>query len=241
MAASERASRPPRRSARRRPDQIPGGRHGLAPAEVAESQCNRILTAMTEAVGRNGFQNARVADVIGHAGVSRKTFYEHFEDKERCFVAAYRQVLDRVLSLTLDAFEAEADWIDRLRAGLTALLDALAHDPAVARLCFVEVLAAGPRAIAVRNDAMRGFTCLFDPTGLGSHGDRAALVRLGMVGGLSEILYRDISGGATAQLHRRVPDLMYMSVLPFAGPDAAAREIERAPARGVAARAWPPL
>jgi len=230
--ASRKGARPgsggaPRRPPRRRPDQIPGGRHGLAPEQVAESQRGRILTAMTEAVGRDGYQNARVADVISHAGVSRKTFYEHFEDKEHCFVAAYQQSLARLLSVTLEAFEAQDEWVDQLRAGLTALLNALAYDPATARVCFVEVLAAGPKAVETRNDAMRGFAYVYDAGRMEAEQDLPGFTGLSMVGGLSEILYREIVGGATAELPQLVPELMYMSVLPFLGADAAARELER--------------
>ena len=230
--ASRRGARPggggtPRKPTRRRPDQIPGGRHGLAPEEVAESQRSRVLAAMIDAVGRDGYQNARVADVISHAGVSRKTFYEHFEDKEHCFIAAYQQSLARLLSVTLDAFEAQDEWVDSLRAGLTAMLNGLAYDPAVARMCFVEVLAAGPKAVEVRNEAMRGFAYLFDAGRSEAELDLPSFTGISMVGGLSEILYREIVGGAAAELPQLVPELMYMSVLPFLGADAAARELER--------------
>jgi AcrR family transcriptional regulator len=182
---------------------------------------------MTDAVGRDGYQAARVADVIAHAGVSRKTFYEHFEDKEHCFIAAYQQGLARLLSVTLEAFEAQDDWVDQLRAGLTALLNALAYDPAVARVCFVEVLAAGPKAVDTRNDAMRGFSYVYDAGRMEAEQDLPGFTGISMVGGLSEILYREIVAGATTELPQLVPELMYMSVLPFLGADAAARELER--------------
>jgi AcrR family transcriptional regulator len=231
MASSRRGASPgsggARRPARRRPDQIPGGRHGLAPEEVADSQRSRILAAMIDAVGRDGYQAARVADVIAHAGVSRKTFYEHFEDKEHCFIAAYQQSLARLLSVTLDAFEAQDEWVDSLRAGLTALLNALAYDPAVARMCFVEVLAAGPKAVDVRNEAMRGFSYIYDAGRGEADLDLPSFTGISMVGGLSEILYREIVAGATTELPQLAPELMYMSVLPFLGADAAARELER--------------
>lgn len=168
-----------------------------------------------------------MTEVIRHAGVSRKTFYEHFEDKEHCFVAAYEQALARLLSITLEAFEAQDEWVDQLRAGLTALLNALAYEPAVARMCFVEVLAAGPKAVQVRNEAMRGFAYIYDTGRLETDGDLPGFTGISMVGGLSEILYREIIAGATTELPQLVPELMYMSVLPFVGADAAARELER--------------
>ena len=212
---------------RARADQLRGGNHGLTPEQVAESQRARILTAMRELVATHGYHDVPVASVIQHAGVSRKTFYEHFEDKEHCFIAAYQQALARLLSVTLEAFEAQDEWVDQLRAGLTALLNALAYEPTVARVCFVEVLAAGPQAVAVRNDAMRGFAYIYDTGRLETEGDLPGFTGISMVGGLSEILYREIVAGATTELPQLVPELMYMSVLPFLGADAAARELER--------------
>lgn len=216
-----------RPSVRRRPDQLPGGRHGLSPEQVAASQHARILAAMTEAVGESGFRDARVADVIARAGVSRKTFYEHFADKEDCFIAAYEAGLERLLTITREAFEAQDAWVDGLRAGLTALLNALAYDGAIARICFVEVLAAGSRAVTRRNEAMRGFTAIYDAGRAEADRELPGFTGLSMVGGLSEILYREIVAGATAELPQLVPELMYMTVLPFLGPDAADRELER--------------
>jgi AcrR family transcriptional regulator len=216
-----------RPSVRRRPDQLPGGRHGLTPEQVAASQRARILAAMTEAVGENGYRDAHVADVIARAGVSRKTFYEHFEDKEDCFVATYEQALGRLLTVTLEAFEAQDAWVDRLRAALTALLNALAHDPHTARICFVEVMAAGPKAVAHRNEAMRAFTYIYDAGRKETDRDLPPFTGLSMIGGLSEILYREIVAGATAELPQLVPELMYMTVLPYHGPDTAAQELQR--------------
>jgi AcrR family transcriptional regulator len=212
---------------RRRPDQIPGGRHGLTPEQVAESQRARLLAAMTLTVGQSSFRDARIADVIARAGVSRKTFYEHFEDKEDCFVAAYQLGLDQLLLVTMEAFDAQDHWVDQLRAGLTALLNALAYDPGMARICFVEVMAAGPKAVERRNEAMRGFASIYDAGRDAAQRDLPAFTGLGMMGGLSEILYREIVAGATAELPQLIPELMYMTVLPFLGPEAAERELER--------------
>jgi AcrR family transcriptional regulator len=191
---------------------------------------------MTEAVGRDGYQAARVADVISRAGVSRKTFYEHFEDKEQCFVAAYRQGLDRLLATTHEAFDAQDEWVDSLRAGLTALLNGLANDPAVARICFAEVMSAGPKAVECRNEAMVGFTDIFDAGREVAEADLPGFVSLGIVGGLSEILYREIIAGDVEELPQLVPELMYMIVLPFLGAETASRELQREQRRRERAR-----
>ncbi len=233
MAASEsrtegdEAARPRRKLPPRRPDQLPRGRHGLSEAEIAASQRNRILDAMKALAGERGYHDASVADVIAAAGVTRKAFYKRFEDKEQCFIAAYERELARLLTLTLEAFETQDQWADRVRAALSALLHALARDAAAARVCFIEVMAAGPRAIAARNEAMRGFTIVFDTGRLEDDRARPPALALNMVGGMSEIIHREIAAGQAEELPDILPDLMYTAVLPILGPEAAERELDR--------------
>jgi AcrR family transcriptional regulator len=199
----------------------------MSDAEVAESQRGRLLAAMIEIVGRDGYHATSVTDVTARAGVSRKAFYDLFGDKEQCFIAAYEDALGRLLALAMEAFETQDGWADRLRAGLSALLHSLAREPEVARVCFVEVMAAGPRAVTARNRAMRGFTQLFDP---GRSDRELALpdaVALSMVGALSEVLYREVAEGQAAELPGSLAELMYTIVLPVLGSEAAEHELER--------------
>src|SRR5215217_1719697 len=115
---------------------------------------------MIEVVSDRGYPETRVVDVIGVAGVSRKTFYELFDSKEDCFLAAYDVLLDNLLNEATDAFEATpgAPWAERIRAALEGLLGHLAAHPDEARFAIVEVLAAGPKALARRDSALRQFT-----------------------------------------------------------------------------------
>lgn len=222
---------------RRRPDQIPGGHHGLSPEEVAASQRARILDAMRAAIAEHGYQDASVADVIKRAGVSRKTFYAQFADKEDCFVVAYDEYVKRLQAIVLNAFDAQDDWVPALRAGLSALLAALAEDPAVARFCFVDVLAAGPKAAQRRNEAMRALEQILELGGRAREGgaDGAAglprALGTSMVGGLGEVLYQEIVAGRAERLPEQVPELMYALVLPFEGQATAERELQREPRR----------
>jgi AcrR family transcriptional regulator len=203
-----------------------------------------MLEALRSAVAEHGYQDASVADVIKRAGVSRKTFYAQFEDKEACFVVAYDEHVRRLQAIALDAFDAQDEWVPALRAGLTALLNALAYDPAVARVCFVEVLAAGPKAAQRRNEAMRTLEQTLELGGReqGS-GDGAAATALpralgtSMVGGLGEVLYQEIVAGRAERLPEQVPELMYALVLPFEGQEAAERELSRGPRRRSSVRA----
>lgn len=212
---------------RARPDQIRGGNHGLTPEQVADSQRERVLAAMRELVAGRGFQDVPVAEVISRAGVSRKTFYELYASKEECFVALYDQELERLLFPTLQAFQGTESWVDRLRTALGVLLGALAADPAAARLCFVDVLSAGPRALERRNGAMAKLDPLFDrqnvSTAVGSTRPRA--VTAGAVGYLSEVLNREIAAGRTTALPALRAELMYTLTLPFVGPYNAGKEL----------------
>lgn len=222
---------------RRRADQLPGGRHGLSPEVVADSQRDRLLKAMTATVGRRGYRDAHITEVVDRAGVSRRTFYEHFEGKEECFAAAYGRGLEELVSATQNAFEAEDAWEDSLRAGLRALLERLAKRPEIARVCFVEILAAGPSAAACRDEAMRGFLPLFEsaPTELPRTMRIFESLCMGRIADLSEVLHREVAAGRTAELPQMLPELAYMMVLPFLGPEAAARELERGAATEAAA------
>jgi AcrR family transcriptional regulator len=214
---------------RARPDQIRGGNHGLTPEQVADSQRERVLAAMREEVAARGFKEVPVADVIARAGVSRKTFYELYGSKEECFVALYAHELERLTAPTLQAFAGSEPWVDRLRTALGVLLGTLAADPALARICFVEVLAAGPRALARRNEAMAVLDPLFDrsnvSTAVGRERPRA--VTAGAVGYLSEVLNREIAAGRAAKLPELRAELMYTLTLPFVGPHGAGLELER--------------
>lgn len=214
---------------RRRRGQLPGGRHGLPREVVAESQRERILKAMTIAAGREGFRDAHVTEVVNRAGVSRRTFYEHFKGKDECFAAAYARSMEQLWQLTLRDFEVEDDWADGLRAGLKAMLEALARRPEVASVCFVEVLAAGPLAGQQRDEAMRKFLPLFEsaPTDVPRTMRIFEALCLGRVADLGAVLHREIAGGRVEELPELLPELTYMMVLPFLGPEAAARELER--------------
>jgi AcrR family transcriptional regulator len=135
----------------RAPRVLPRGRHAASREVVWESQRERMLAAMAEAVAAKGYARVAVADVISRAGVSRKTFYEQFSNKDECFIAAY----DASVALLLDGIqeaidEAAPDWIAAATAGTRAYLEMLEANPALARTFLVEVLAAGPEALARR-------------------------------------------------------------------------------------------
>lgn len=217
-----------RRSARLK-ERLPRGRHGLPREAVADSQRRRIQQAMIEVVAARGYPETRVVDVIGEAGVSRKTFYELFESKEDCFLAAYDVLLESLLTEATDAFESqpETPWAQRAGAALEVLLTHLAQHPDEARFAIVEVLAAGPKALARRDSALRQFTGFLESGRSETSVELPGITSLAVAGGVNELLYSEILHGAAAGLPTRLPDLMFWVTLPFLGAEAAAAERER--------------
>jgi AcrR family transcriptional regulator len=118
---------------------------------------------MTAAVGEQGYARTTVADVLKRAHVSRETFYEHFADKQECFMSAYEHAADRILGVVNEALSARDEPVmGRLERALRAYLRELAADAAAARTFLLEVYAAGPAAAALRYRVQRRFTEVVD-------------------------------------------------------------------------------
>jgi AcrR family transcriptional regulator len=141
------------------PTRLPSGRHRLTRADVFASQRGRLLDAVAHAVAEKNFGAATVADVVRRAGVSRKTFYEHFADKESAFLATYDAGVEVLLGRLTEAARdvAGEGWRERVRSDLSAYMDLLASEPAFAWALHVEVLAAGPGALARRAEVFALF------------------------------------------------------------------------------------
>jgi AcrR family transcriptional regulator len=197
---------------------------------VTESQRSRIHQAMIEVVSERGYPETRVVDVIGVAGVSRKTFYELFDSKEDCFLAAYDVLIGNLLEEATDAFESRADstWAGRVAAALGALLEHLSMHPDEARFAIVEVLAAGPRALSRRDAALRQFAGFLEPGRSEASFELPGITSIAVAGGVNELLYSEILHGAAARLPSRLPDLMFWVTLPFLGAEGAAAQREQA-------------
>jgi len=133
------------------PRRLPRGTHGLDRSLVAASQRTRMLEAVGRAVADKGYAAATIDDIVRDAGVSKKTFYEHFSDKLDCFMAAYEAASDELLAhvrVAQDAADGESR--ARARAGIHAYLRWLAAEPALARVFLIEIAAAGPAALELR-------------------------------------------------------------------------------------------
>jgi AcrR family transcriptional regulator len=184
---------------------------------------------MIAVVSDRGYPETRVTDVIEVAGVSRKTFYEHFEDKEDCFLTTYDAVFDRLYADTSNSFESlpGAPWGERVAAALSTLLEQLAAHPSGARFAIVEVLAAGPKALTRRDAALRQLSGFLESGRTETTVELPGITALSLAGGINELLYSEILHGAAARLPSRLPDLVFWISLPFLGAERAGAERER--------------
>lgn len=125
------------------PQRLPRGRHALTPEEVTRDQRARLLAAVPGVVAEKGYEAMSVADLVKRAAVSRNAFYVSFSDKQDCFATAHEEGHERLFEVLAGPCEEGASIEERVEASLAAGLDALAAEPALARMLFVEAPSAG--------------------------------------------------------------------------------------------------
>jgi AcrR family transcriptional regulator len=132
---------------------LPRGRSSLPTKVVRAAQRERLLRAVTAAAAEKGYGAVTVADVVSRARVSRNAFYDHFDDKEACFIAATdkgRELMFEQIAEATRALPSEATAEDRLRAGLRAYLAFMASEPEFARIFNLEMFGAEPEGYGQR-------------------------------------------------------------------------------------------
>jgi AcrR family transcriptional regulator len=227
--------------------------NGAVREQLAELQRARIIGAMFDVAAQRGVGGVTVAHVVERSGVSRRTFYEHFEDREDCLLAAFERALSIASRDVLPAFESAKGWRERIRAGLVELLAFCDREPSVARMLVCESQASGSRVAQRRVQVLsrltdivdRGRTVAGTPKGRIPRGHAAAgrsgkaesisvLAAEGTVGGvLAVIQARLLQAKPTQRAHGKpltalTNELMSMIVMPYRGPAGARRELDRA-------------
>jgi AcrR family transcriptional regulator len=225
---------PAPRSQSRRASQLKPG-PGLPRSRVARHQRDRLLIAVAECSLHGGYQAATIEEITARAGVSKKTFYEHFKSKDEIFLAAYQEAFEQLRTAVNRAFLSEEQWAARVAAALAEFLGFLAEHPAFAHLCIVEVHSAGRIALERRSNALEFFAEYFD-LGRREVADRQvpALTAQTIVGGIHEVVYRHILEGRTGELRSLLPELVYNALLPYLGAERARVEWERWQGAGAA-------
>jgi AcrR family transcriptional regulator len=209
----------------RRP--VPGPRGGGL--YVSAQQRRRLLEATLAVVAEQGYGRMTARRVSGRAGVSNKTFYDLFSDREDCFLAAFDEAVGTLGGVVASAYASEREWVAGIRAGLGALLALLDREPALRTLAFVEALGAGPRVLARRTEILG---VLQDAVDRGCDGVRAgrelpALTAEGVVGAAFGVIYARLIEKPSKPLIGLLAPLMAMIVLPYRGHGASTRELSR--------------
>jgi AcrR family transcriptional regulator len=210
--------------------------------QLSDIQRARIVGAMVDVASQHGVGYATVARVVARSGISRRTFYEQFIDREDCFLATFDQAIERIATVVTPAYRQPSKWCERVRAGLTALLRYLEREPALARLVVVEALAAGPKALEHRRRGISRIVAVIDREGRQAKAGEGPppLTGEGVVGGVLSLIHARLAFPAVAldtgvsaghgegsSLLDLLNPLVSMVVSPYLGPAAARRELER--------------
>lgn len=207
------------------------GPNGLPRGQVTEIQRSRMLAAAVEVVEEMGYGQMTVAQVIGRAKVSRKTFYDVFADREDCFLAAFEQAVAQARTPVSEAYERETGWRDGIRSALARLLIFMDDEPGLAKLCVVESLGAGPRVLEHRAQVLEELAEVIDRGRSVTNATREPpeVTAEGIVGAVFAVLHTRLLEGGGKPLTDLLRPLMSMIALPYLGSRVAGRELSRPP------------
>ena len=226
MAGARRA----RSSVRDGHARAPQGYNGAVRGQLGELQRARIIGAILDVACERGAASVTVAHVVERSGVSRRTFYELFTDREDCFLAAFEQALSYASQRVIPAYRAEKEWREQIRAALIALLCFLDEEPHLGRMLIVESLAGGPETLARRGEVVGKLTGIVEAGATRGKGafTPASLTGEGVVGGVLAVIQARLGEQSPVPLVELTNPLMSMIVLPYMGAGAARRELQRA-------------
>jgi AcrR family transcriptional regulator len=216
----------------------------LRPGEVRTIQRARILAAAGEIAGEHGQAATTISRVIARAGVSRRTFYELFEDRDACLLGVFEDALARAAAELASAYRSHASWVNRVRAALLVLLELAEDEPEIARICIVQALTSDdPRVLAHRRAALGRIGAALEQGRPGSraNGPAPPVAAEAVAGGVLSILLARLQHASRRPVIELLGSLTAVVVLPYAGPAAARRELGRpAPQRSAPDRAPAP-
>jgi AcrR family transcriptional regulator len=171
---------------------------------TSESKAHRrrLLEGMASAVAIKGYPAVTIADIVREAGVSRRTFYEHFASRSDCLIALYEAASERALTVLRSALDPERSWQQQLEPVLASYLASLASNPALLRTLYVEIWGLGPPGLAARrrvNQAIAGFMLEVINQSPAAPGVRPEMA-LAVVGGINELILLAIEQDRVAEL-----------------------------------------
>ena len=222
----EEPSEPAPSARSRRPEgRLPSGRHDLPREDVVRSQRERIVDATAAIVAEKGFARLTIPEIASRANVSHETFYEMYPTKHDAFLGAQKIGMHQALSVTAAAYDAEdGDWPQRIAAGMHALLGYICTEPEHAHLTLVDTFGASPQAIDIRESALGTFVEYLEPGYAQAPADVEApsIAAEAVAGGVWQIMHHYTEHQRVEELCDAAPQLVYLTLSPFIGADAAA-------------------
>jgi AcrR family transcriptional regulator len=203
---------------------LPPGRHGLPREFVVKNQRDRLAAGVIAAVAEYGYHGMTVTGIAAAAGVSRRTFYAYFSSGAECFLDTYEAVARHLTEVVSGAGSGVAEWPDRVRAELRALLETLAANPDLVNFCLVAPQSAGGEAAAAYRsllDSLLAELTAGAPQPAGRPVSEPG--RQSLVGGISALLVARADAGEGEALPSLLADLQELVLGPYLGREAAAR------------------
>jgi AcrR family transcriptional regulator len=181
---------------------LSGGPRRMEPDEVARHQRARLEGAMVEAVARHGFAGTTLRELVTLAGVSKSTFYEHFESKQACFLSTFDQIVDRVSRRVGDSYAEPGELRERLVRALSTYMARIVEQPAAASLAVIESLTLGSAATAHRERGWETFERIVQSSLAEARPpvEMSATTIRAILGGINGVVYRRLRGGRSAEL-----------------------------------------
>jgi AcrR family transcriptional regulator len=221
------------RSLSERLSQLPAA-HPPAPTEiVAKSQRQRLLAAVTELVAEHGYRGTTIEAIAKRARVALSTFYEHFEDKESCFLAAFDETVADAREVFGELVDSQLPWPQQIATGLEVFLEMVVAEPARAKLCLVEAQAAGSTALARYQEMLESVAPrLREGRELNPHAARLPDgLEVAIAGGLAWLVHQRLTADRAEELKALLPEMLQVTLTPYVGEMEAGRAAEAAEAR----------
>jgi AcrR family transcriptional regulator len=205
---------------------------GTLSAEMGSAERERLFEAMLGELADDGYESVSVERALDRCGISHEEFATEFEDKDTCLFAAYEQLAGRLVSDVVDDCDRDAEWPERIRAGLKRLLEELAAEPKTARVLVGSFPAIRPAAYRRYMGFIEAFAPFFSE---GRRFSEAAPelpgeIEMLAIGAAETLIVAEIEAGRAAQLPTMLPSILFSLLVPFLGPDAASAAMQSAKA-----------
>jgi len=221
------------RSLSERLAKMPPGRHLVPRDFVSRNQRERMLLATAELVAERGYQKTTIELIAKTARVALVTFYEHFANKEECFLAALDESIAAAAEVFGELLDPEQAWPDQIASGLEIFLEMVAREPARARLCIVESQAAGTASLA-RYQAMLESAAPKLREGREFNPRASRLpdgLEVAIIGGLAWLIHQRLVADRVDDIKALLPEMLQITLTPYIGEVEAGRAADAAQAR----------